>query len=547
MKPQHLLGSVLIGLCPVQATIAQVPDLINYQAVARDGSGNLMANQDLEIMLKIYDVPTGGTEIFAEEHGTVPTNQFGLFTLQIGTGSIITGSLGTIDWSTSTKWLEVLIDGTVIGTRSQLVTVPYAMLAKRAEIDAVDDADADPANELQTLGLNGNQLSISGGNTVTLPAGTTYTQGSGISIIGNVISNTGDLSNTNEVQTLGLIGNQLSISSGNTVTLPGSSGWSLTGNAGTNPATDFIGTTDNQPLRFRVNSTWAGEINPAAYNTSLGMNALSSNTSGDYNTALGRLTLWSNTTGHSNTAVGLALLNNTSGACNTAVGRYALLSNITGTHNSAFGYEALYQTTGTSNAAFGSFALGYNVAGVNNTAIGVNSGTNGSYNNTVSVGNWGYLNAGHNQAFLGNTSMVWNGGNVGWSTFSDARVKTMITEDVHGLDFIALLRPVTYYRDIDLMSEITGNEPTPDFEHKYDIEQIKFSGFLAQEVEAAANAVGYDFSGLTVPRNDKELYTLSYEQFVVPLVKAVQELNEKVKQLEAQLAEQQQTQPVITR
>ncbi|MEI6750583.1 MAG: hypothetical protein WCM93_15610, partial [Bacteroidota bacterium] len=43
--------------------------------------------------------------------------------------------------------------------------------------------------------------------------------------------------------------------------------------------------------------------------------------------------------------------------------------------------------------------------------------------------------------------------------------------------------------------------------------------------EQAAKTSGYDFSGYTSPRNDKELYTLSYEQFVVPLVKAVQELN----------------------
>src|SRR5205085_10645728 len=58
---------------------------------------------------------------------------------------------------------------------------------------------------------------------------------------------------------------------------------------------------------------------------------------------------------------------------------------------------------------------------------------------------------------------------------------------------------------------------------KYDLEKIKFSGFLAQEVESAAQASGYDFSGLTKPKKETELYTLSYESFVVPLVKAVQE------------------------
>ena len=73
------------------------------------------------------------------------------------------------------------------------------------------------------------------------------------------------------------------------------------------------------------------------------------------------------------------------------------------------------------------------------------------------------------------------------------------------------------------MATLTGNKETPDFPGKYDVEKIKFSGFLAQEVEQAAKETGYDFSGLHKPNNSKELYAISYETFVVPLVKAVQE------------------------
>ena len=115
-------------------------------------------------------------------------------------------------------------------------------------------------------------------------------------------------------------------------------------------------------------------------------------------------------------------------------------------------------------------------------------------------------------------------------------------DDVKGLDFITRLRPVTYYRDISKQTRITGNEETEDFAEKYDIEKIKFSGFLAQEVESAAQASHYDFSGLAKPKNATELYTLSYESFVVPLVKAVQEQqsiiesqNLKINSLEARL------------
>ena len=75
------------------------------------------------------------------------------------------------------------------------------------------------------------------------------------------------------------------------------------------------------------------------------------------------------------------------------------------------------------------------------------------------------------------------------------------------------------------MREITGDVETKDYPEKYDVEKIKYSGFIAQEVEQAARESGYDFSGVKAPRNDKDMYSLSYEQFVVPLVKAIQELN----------------------
>ena len=86
---------------------------------------------------------------------------------------------------------------------------------------------------------------------------------------------------------------------------------------------------------------------------------------------------------------------------------------------------------------------------------------------------------------------------------------------------------------------------TLDWEGKYDIEKIKFSGFLAQEVEMAAKEANYTFSGITIPETDHDLYTLSYEQFVVPLVKAVQEqqliiesLQEEAIAMRAEIADQ---------
>jgi hypothetical protein len=99
----------------------------------------------------------------------------------------------------------------------------------------VNDADSDPTNELQTLTLSGNILAISGGNSVDLSP---YV-------------------NTDN-QTLTLSGTQLSISNGNTVDLSAISSadaWKLTGNAGTNVTTNYIGTSDNVGLSIRTNAT----------------------------------------------------------------------------------------------------------------------------------------------------------------------------------------------------------------------------------------------------------------------------------------------------
>ncbi|MEO7445287.1 MAG: tail fiber domain-containing protein [Ferruginibacter sp.] len=278
------------------------------------------------------------------------------------------------------------------------------------------------------------------------------------------------------------------------------------------------------------------------YNTAVGYTAMQNNTIGHENTAIGTAALYNNSTGIYNTAAGYAALyNNNDGSFNSAYGYQALVSN-NGWYNTATGQQALYSnTTGTSNTAIGMLALYNNTVGSNNIAIGYNCGTHPNtpnLSNTISIGNSGYLNAFSNQAFIGNTSTVWNGGNTPWYTYaSDARVKDNVKEDVKGLDFILRLHPVTYNLNIESMRKITGNKETEDYPGKYDVEKIKQSGFLAQQVEQAATESGYTFSGVIVPKNNSTLYSLSYEQFVVPLVKAVQEQQVLIEKLSKQVEE----------
>ena len=54
------------------------------------------------------------------------------------------------------------------------------------------------------------------------------------------------------------------------------------------------------------------------------------------------------------------------------------------------------------------------------------------------------------------------------------------------------------------------------------------TGFIAQEVEAAAQKVGFDFDGVSTPENETDLYGIRYAEFVVPLVKAMQEQQEMI-------------------
>lgn len=188
----------------------------------------------------------------------------------------------------------------------------------------------------------------------------------------------------------------------------GGSGWGLTGNASTSSVTNFIGTTDNVGLRFRVNNVRAGIIDSASANTSLGFgtlrsvsgasnnafgyNALSSvttgtqnnafggtsqtsNLTGSWNTSVGERSLVTNTAGQENVAVGFRSLNLNTASYNTAIGSNSMQLNTTGSINTAYGaYSMRQNSTGTANVALGYSALRQNTAGSYNVAIGTGAG-----------------------------------------------------------------------------------------------------------------------------------------------------------------------------
>jgi trimeric autotransporter adhesin len=314
---------------------------------------------------------------------------------------------------------------------------------------------------------------------------------------------------------------------------------------------NFAGAGNTTGSRNHFSGYAAGYYNTKGNNnTAIGYGAFYNDTTGNFNTALGYFALFENTNGSRNTAVGyLANEFHRNGDYNTAIGMYSLRIDTTGVSNTALGYGSLYNNlNGYSNTAVGVNALAANIRGYNNIALGVNSGTHPStpdIYNTVSIGNDGsFLNAFQNQVIIGNFNTGFIGGKVNWGIVSDARIKNDVQEDVKGLDFILKLRPVTYHISSNALTAITGIKDSTDNAGKSDAEKIKYTGFLAQEVEQAAKAANYDFSGYVTPKNQWDLYKIRYAEFVVPLVKAVQEQQQIIDLLQKQVQANKAEMPV---
>ena len=191
-----------------------------------------------------------------------------------------------------------------------------------------------------------------------------------------------------------------------------STSWSLTGNSGTT-ASNFLGTTDAQPLYFRHNNIASGIINSSNKTTSFGYSTLPSNI-GQYNSAFGDRAMNANTIGYNNTAIGgLALYHNISGYDNTSLGVASLFTNTSGLGNSAFGRDALRaNTTGNYNMGIGQQALTSNTTGISNVAVGrqtLYSNTTGNYN--VGFGNaagYGYPGSNSNTFYISDSTYHMN-------------------------------------------------------------------------------------------------------------------------------------------
>jgi hypothetical protein len=140
----------------IEAAHAQAPQLFNYQGIARDVKGNPLSNQKMAIKLSV--LPTADATVAEyEETQMVSTNEFGLYTLQIGNGTAVSGQMKNVKWETGNKYIKVAIDpkgGTdyVDAGTNQLLSVPYAIYADKAGTTANSDHDKTRSGAVSTSG-----------------------------------------------------------------------------------------------------------------------------------------------------------------------------------------------------------------------------------------------------------------------------------------------------------------------------------------------------------------------------------------------------------
>ena len=124
-------------ICSSFIAASQIQQSFNYKAVARNTSGNVLSNQFISVEISIRDGSPTATIVY-QEIDTATTNQFGLFTLAVGTGQVQVGTnLIAINWATGNKYQQVEFDSnggnsfTNMGT-TELLSVPYALYAAKS-------------------------------------------------------------------------------------------------------------------------------------------------------------------------------------------------------------------------------------------------------------------------------------------------------------------------------------------------------------------------------------------------------------------------------
>ncbi|MEL6843314.1 MAG: hypothetical protein AAFP02_08875, partial [Bacteroidota bacterium] len=194
-KALLLLTFLLSGFFThLSAQNSSTPQGFTYQAVARDGAA-VYSNQTFNVR---FSLRQGAGIVYSEEHFSVSTNQYGLFSVVVGTGNPLAGAFSNVNWSAGNFFLQVELDPgsgyTLLGD-NRLWAVPYSLYADKAyEVENVTFVLGDLVDVIAPAPQTGDILQWDGTNWVAQPGGGAGNifAGTGIQISNDTIINTGD-------------------------------------------------------------------------------------------------------------------------------------------------------------------------------------------------------------------------------------------------------------------------------------------------------------------------------------------------------------------
>ena len=147
MKKTSLL---ILGLILSAITFGQAPNKMSFQTVVRNNLGKLVLNKSIGVRLSILKTSSSGTAEYVETHSKT-SNVNGLLTLEVGTGTVTTGTFATIDWAQGPYFLKTEMD--VNGGSSysitgvtEFVSVPYAKMSDNSKVSDATKTLSNGAN-----------------------------------------------------------------------------------------------------------------------------------------------------------------------------------------------------------------------------------------------------------------------------------------------------------------------------------------------------------------------------------------------------------------
>jgi hypothetical protein len=519
----------LIAAISLSSTLfAQAPQKMSYQAVVRNASNALVANSNVGIQISILQGSATGTIVYSESHTSV-TNTNGLATLQIGSGTLVSGNFNSINWANGPYFLKTETDPTggttysISGT-TQLLSVPYALYAENS-----GSSIAGPTGATGPAGATGPQ-GPAGATGATGPQGPAGAAGAT-----GVAGATGPAGI--DAQTLSLSGQTLSISGGNSITLPSSGNGNTLdqsydqGGAGlgrsitTDAGAVQINNSGANPIGLEVNTAVANSTAVLANISGIGVGFRAESTNATNSFAA--IQANSNSSNANNSAI----LGNNSGS------GYAVSGQIPST---AAGFAAVYGSNLRSSGGSGVYGIGYNgVVGQTNYGAGFGSygnntgttglgigiyglGFNGVYGQTTNVTTgW----AGYFTADIGTDGAGYATG--GWINLSDRRLKSNIVPIQGALQKLTLLQGTHY--TITTKSKIPTGEVVESSREQF--------GVIAQDLEPIFPEMVKD-KAVFINAGDETIYkTVDYIQLVPVMIEAIKELNSEIERLKKEVEE----------